>query len=97
MASYSSSKVRINAPLDNSVYRRDTGPRHPSLDLSSVPCVSNAVLRTPQYDGEMLERERIAQTEIAHKKTCVAPLHKSGYIYVTPGISPGSFRKNEVL
>jgi hypothetical protein len=97
MAGYTARKpifeIKGSAP-----FRRDGGPRYPSLDLSNVPIPANdPALRLRQYDSKMLERERVAQAEIAYKRTCVAPLHKSSYVYVTPGMSPGSFRKNEVL
>ena len=41
----------------------------------------------------LVEREKIDYTG-----TCVAPLHKGNYVYVTPGMNPAGFgRKNEVL
>ena len=90
---YSAKKCRFNVP--ESPVRRDTGPRIPSLYEKGLP--PPVVVTKPRYEGEMAEREAAAQREIAFKKTCVAPMHKSNLVYVTPGMSPGSFRKNEVL
>lgn len=85
MASYSSRKCVFNVP--SKPFRRETGPRHPSLDLRNVPIATDdSVLRVRQYDSAMLERERIAQAEIAYKRTCIAPLvNKGAYQYITPG------------
>jgi len=90
---YTSKKLRF-IPVEP-VFRRDTGPRIASLDLSKVPIVTN---QKQKYEGEMAEREVRAQKEIEMKKKCVAPLHKSNYVYVTEGMNPAGFgRKNEVL
>lgn len=78
------------------VYRRDEGTSYPSAkpSLNQATSLKNA----PKYEGEMLEREQKAQEEIAKKRTRVAPLHKSNYIYISDGIDPaGLGRKNEVL
>jgi hypothetical protein len=78
------------------VYRRDEGIEYPSAEPSKIVSISRK--RAPKYEGEMLEREQKAQEEIAKKKTRVAPLHKSNYIYISDGIDPaGLGRKNEVL
>lgn len=87
---------KINV-LPDAPVRRDTGPYIPSLkeDLQAPAPVS---VNKPSYEGDMLKRELAAQKEIARKKKCVAPLHKSSYIYITEGINPaGLGRKNEVL
>ena len=85
-----STKAEIPLPP----YRRDTGPVYPSLGVSGT---QPAIVK-PKYEGEMLKRELAARSEIERKKTCVAPLHKGNYIYVTEGIDPkGLGRKNEVL
>lgn len=97
MASYSYSKPKFNYEQSPPA-RRDTGPKYPSLDLSNVPIVPiGKPVRSRQYTGELHKREQRALAEMAYKRSCVAPLHKGNYVYVTPGMSPGSFRKNEVL
>jgi hypothetical protein len=96
MASYSARKSVFIIPTKPA--RRDTGPRYDSLDISNVPIVpSGKPVRGRQYTGKLFEREQRALAELAYKKSCVAPLHKSNLVYITPGMSPGSFRKNEVL
>ena len=43
----------------------------------------------------MSKEERAKIDEI---NACVAPLHKSNYVYVSPGMNPAGFgRKNEIL
>lgn len=78
------------------VYRRDEGTSYPSAKPSQIPDIYAS--KAPKYEGEMLEREQKAQEEIAKKRTRVAPLHKSNYIYISDDIDPaGLGRKNEVL
>ena len=73
----------------------DDHDKIPSLNPKQVSSMYKTKIK---YTGEMAEREKKAQEEIAYKKTCVASLHKSNFIYVTPGINPsGLGRKNETL
>jgi len=67
--------------------RRDTGPRIPSLhEREVVVPTTNA---KPRYFGEMAERERKAQEEIARKRKCIAPAYNKGaYQYITPETDP---------
>ena len=79
----SAKKLRAFIPVAE--YRRDTGPYIPSLKI--LPPIE--VASKPRYEGEMAERERKAQEEIAHKRTCVAPLYnKGGLQFITPETDP---------
>lgn len=43
----------------------------------------NLYVRKPAYEGNMAERERVAQEEIERKKQCVAPaFNKGAYTYI---------------
>lgn len=55
-------------------------PDIPSLDTRKSGCT---LPNAPVYEGDMAEREKLAQVEIAKKKTMVAPIfNKSGYQYI---------------
>lgn len=85
MASYSASRCRFNIP--EAPFRRDTGPRIPSLGTNDWIAIGEKVGFC--YEGEMAEREKRAQQEIARKKMSVAPLYnKGGYQYITPETDP---------
>lgn len=51
-----------------------------SLDIAAIPATMAVPLK---YEGEMAEREQVAQKEIARKKKMTAPLaNKMGYQYI---------------
>jgi hypothetical protein len=51
--------------------------------------------------GIMKDYHKLSQSDreiVADVASCTAPIHKSSYTYVTPGMNPASLgRKNEVL
>jgi hypothetical protein len=57
--------------------------RNTSLKITSA--TAPAVVSTKvEYEGEMAERERIAQEEVNRRKKCVAPAYNKGaYTYVS--------------
>jgi hypothetical protein len=64
-------------------------PDHRELPSVEIYGGSATKKNAPKYEGELAEREKKAQQEIAYKKTCVAPYcNKGGYVYVTPGMDP---------
>lgn len=68
------------------VVRRPSHSQMPSVEIKGGLAT---VKPTPKYEGELAEREKKAQREIAYKKTCVAPYcNKGGYVYVTEGMDP---------
>jgi len=95
----SGKSCRIAAPIPSDQPRRDTGPRIPSWTEQAPGNIpAQHFNQSPSYEGDLLRRELAAQREIEYKKTCVAPLHKSNYVYVTEGMDPRGFgRKNEIL
>lgn len=87
-------------PLKSKLFKPPVRPG--AMDYKNIASVDTGASivadSKPVYEGEMAEREAAAQKEIDYKKTCVAPLHKSNYVYVTEGMNPAGFgRKNEVL
>lgn len=63
--------------------RAESTASYPSRMISYM-MENNPVLEKPiRYEGEMAEREALAQKEIERKKTMVAPIcNKGGYQYV---------------
>ena len=83
MATWSASKPRFLIPVKP--YQRET-PHYPSISSGEIQATTKV---KPKYKGEMAERERKAQQEIAFKRSCVAPAYnKGGYQYITPETDP---------
>lgn len=58
------------------------GSDHSGIKSKTIRKVSTTTIKE-QYDGEMAEREAIAQEKIEQKKKMVAPLYsKGGYQYI---------------
>lgn len=68
-----------------------------SLPSCSVPYDKSKdplFAKKTRYEGEMAQREAVAQTEIERKKTMVAPLYnKAGYEYIG-GVTDPTILKN---
>ena len=73
-------------------FRRET-PQYPSLDTHFTGTLTKVGIMKDYHKMSKEEREKIDRVN-----ACVAPLHKSNYIYVSEGMNPAGFgRKNEVL
>jgi hypothetical protein len=68
-------------------------PKIASLDTGFRGALTKSGIMKDYHKMTLAERDKIDYTG-----TCVAPLHKGNYIYITPGMNPAGFgRKNEVL
>ena len=73
-------------------FRRET-PHYPSLDTHFTGTLTKVGIMKDYHKMSKEERAKIDRVN-----ACVAPLHKSNYIYVSEGMNPAGFgRKNEVL
>jgi len=68
-------------------------PHYPSLNTGFVGTLSKVGIMNDYY--KMSKEDQAKVDEI---NACVAPMHKSNYVYVSAGMNPaGLGRKNEVL
>ena len=74
------------------IYRRET-PKYNSVDTGHKGALTTT--------GIMKDYHKLSESDreiVNHLSTCVAPLHKGNYVYVSEGMNPASLgRKNEVL
>jgi len=83
---------KVNPVVTSTPYiRKDV--KIPSLDTG----FKGALTKT----GIMKDYHRLSDSDrkiVDHLANCVAPIHKSSYVYVSEGMNPSSLgRKNEVL
>lgn len=99
----------IKLPSGNTIVKK-TMLRKSKLPVLSIPedrnprkyaSVDSAVTGACGYKGIMRDYQTMSESDrkiVDHMATCIAPLHKSNLVYVTPGLNPaGLGRKNEVL
>ena len=68
-------------------------PHYPSLDTGFSGTLTKVGIMKDYHKMSKEDRAKIDEIN-----ACVAPLHKSNYVYVSPGMNPAGFgRKNEVL
>ena len=68
-------------------------PHYPSLNTGFTGTLSKVGIMNDYY-----KMSKEDQAKVDEVNSCVAPMHKSNYIYVSAGINPaGLGRKNEVL
>jgi hypothetical protein len=83
---------RINPVVSSTPYVRKE-PKIASLDTG----FKGALTKT----GIMKDYHRLSPKDreiVDHLSNCVAPIHKSSYVYVSEGMNPASLgRKNEIL
>lgn len=83
---------RVNPVVSSTPYVRKE-PRIASLDTG----FKGALTKT----GIMKDYHRLSTKDreiVDHLSNCVAPIHKSSYVYVSEGMNPASLgRKNEIL
>jgi hypothetical protein len=84
--------TRVNPVVSSTPYMRKE-PRIASLDTG----FKGALTKT----GIMKDYHRLSTKDreiVDHLSNCVAPIHKSSYVYVSEGMNPASLgRKNEIL
>lgn len=87
-----SSKSNLYVPPKSIPPGRET-PYYPSLNTGITGTLSKVGIMNDYY--KMSKEDQAMVDEV---NSCVAPMHKSNYIYVSAGINPaGLGRKNEVL
>jgi len=73
----------------------------PPRPVSEAPSLPDTVLGALSPKGMMKNLHKLSQSDreiVKDVAECTAPLHKSNYVYVTPGLNPaGLGRKNETL
>jgi hypothetical protein len=85
-------KISKSIPMPKVPPGRET-PHYPSLDTGFSGTLTKVGIMKDYH--KMSKEDRAKVDEI---NACVAPLHKSNYVYVSPGMNPAGFgRKNEVL
>jgi hypothetical protein len=100
---------KIKLPSGNNVVKK-TILRKSKLPVLSIPedrnprkyaSIDSGVTGACGYKGVMRDYQTMSASDrkiVDHVATCIAPLHKSNLVYVTPGLNPaGLGRKNEVL
>lgn len=84
--------ISKSVPLPKVPPGRET-PKYPSLDTGFSGTLGKVGI---MKDYHKMSKEDRAKVDAIN--ACVAPLHKSNYVYVSPGMNPAGFgRKNEVL
>ena len=87
-----SNKSNLNVP-PNSIHPGRETPHYPSLNTGFTGTLSKVGIMNDYY-----KMSKEDQAKVDEVNSCVAPMHKSNYIYVSAGINPaGLGRKNEVL
>lgn len=67
--------------------------KYPSLNTGSVGTLAKTGIMNDYYKMSAEDRAKVDEIN-----ACVAPMHKSNYVYVSAGMNPaGLGRKNEVL
>jgi hypothetical protein len=71
------------------------------IDHKNIRSLDVEVLGALTKSGIMKDFHKLSENDrkiVDHLSKCVAPLHKSSYVYVSEGMNPAGFgRKNEVL
>jgi hypothetical protein len=92
---FSKTKPKANSkviPSPSTFVRRET-PHYPSLDTGYTGTLTKVGIMKDYHKMSKEERAKIDEIN-----ACAAPLHKSNYVYVSPGMNPAGFgRKNEIL
>jgi hypothetical protein len=92
---FGKSKTKIiskSVPLPKVPAGRET-PYYASLDTGFTGTLTKVGI---MKDYHKMSKEDRAKVDAIN--ACVAPLHKSNYVYVSPGMNPAGFgRKNEIL
>jgi hypothetical protein len=87
-----SNKSNLYVPPKSVPPGRET-PHYPSLNTGFTGTLSKVGIMNDYY-----KMSKEDQAKVDEVNSCVAPMHKSNYIYVSAGINPaGLGRKNEVL
>ena len=70
-------------------------------DITNAPSLPDTHKGALTKTGIMKDYHKLSASDreiVAEVASCTAPIHKSSYTYVTPGMNPASLgRKNEVL
>jgi hypothetical protein len=84
--------ISKSIPLPKVPAGRET-THYESLDTGFVGTLTKVGI---MKDYHKMSKEDRAKVDAIN--SCVAPLHKSNYVYVSPGMNPAGFgRKNEIL
>ena len=83
---------RIDPVVSSTPYVRKE-PKIPSLDTGFKGALTKTGIMKDYHRLSIKDREIVD-----HLANCVAPIHKSSYVYVSEGMNPASLgRKNEIL
>jgi hypothetical protein len=84
--------TRVNPVVSSTPYVRKE-PRIASLDTGFKGALTKTGIMKDYHRLSIKDREIVD-----HLSNCVAPIHKSSYVYVSEGMNPASLgRKNEIL
>ena len=92
---------RFPAAAPKKVKDKPLMPYRVKREVSHAPSLPDTHKGALTKTGIMKDYHKLSSSDreiVADVASCTAPIHKSSYTYVTPGMNPASLgRKNEVL